>query len=137
MFNANYETPEEGSPAEFQVRNAKEFDEDETQEATGDAKEETVAEEKTPKPLATECENLTDADIVPQYQLSSLFKLGDVLTGSSGYPRGKNYGKTASEIVCNLKKLTVNCLNPIKAKFPNMRITNTWRSEAVNSKIGG
>lgn len=137
MFNANYEAPEEGSPAEFNIRNAKEFDEDETKPVEGKSSEETTPQEKTPAPVSTDCDVLKDEDIVPQYQMSSLFKLGDLLTGSSGFPRGKNYGLTASEIVCNLKKLTINCLDPIKAKFPNMRITNTWRSEAVNTKIGG
>lgn len=43
----------------------------------------------------------------------------------------------ATEIVCNLKKLTINVLDKIKAKYPSMIITSGWRSEAVNKKYDG
>ena len=137
MFNANYETPEEGSPTVFHMRNIKEFDEEEVKSVEDKPKEEVTAPPKVARPIPTDCEALTDEDIKPQYVLSPLFKLGDVLTGSSGYPKGLNYGLTAAQIVCNIKKLTVNCLDNIKSKYPNMRITNTWRSQSVNTRIGG
>jgi hypothetical protein len=63
--------------------------------------------------------------------------LGQVARGESGIPRGINYGLTATEIVCNLKKLTINVLDKIKAKYPSMIITSGWRSEAVNKKYKG
>lgn len=43
----------------------------------------------------------------------------------------------ATEIVCNLKKLTINVLDKIKAKYPSIIIRSGWRSEAVNKKYNG
>jgi hypothetical protein len=37
------------------------------------------------------------------------------------------------EIVCNLKLLCVNCLEPILSKYPNGFITNTWRPRGKGS----
>jgi len=36
-------------------------------------------------------------------------------------------GLTEKQIVYNLKQLTVNCLDPIKAKFPDMKINSAFR----------
>ena len=36
-------------------------------------------------------------------------------------------GLTEKQIVYNLKQLTVNCLDPIKAKFPDMKINSVFR----------
>ena len=38
------------------------------------------------------------------------------------------------EICCNLKLLAVNCLEPIKAQYRDLIITNTWRPPGSNSK---
>jgi hypothetical protein len=37
------------------------------------------------------------------------------------------------EIVCNLKLLCLNCLEPILSKFPNGFVTNTWRPRGKGS----
>lgn len=137
LFDANYESPEEGDNTEFVKANAKEFDEEDMKPVETKNEQEAVPEHKAPAVPSGSCELLTDKDIKPAYRLSTLFTLGDVLTGSSGYPSGLNYGMTSSEIVCNLKLLAINCLDPIKSRFPNMIITNTWRSEKVNTKVGG
>jgi hypothetical protein len=39
-------------------------------------------------------------------------------------------GLTEKQIVYNLKQLTVNCLDPIKAKFPDMKINSAFRPVA-------
>ena len=39
-------------------------------------------------------------------------------------------GLTEKQIVYNLKQLTVNCLDPIKAKFPDMKINSVFRPVA-------
>jgi GH24 family phage-related lysozyme (muramidase) len=136
-LNAAYETPEEGNPAAFKAKHAHKFD-DEDNVPAGIAEESTKPTEKTPVASTVECENLRDSDIVPSYRLSPLFTLGDLLSrGKSGYPSGLNYGMTSSHIVCNLKNLAVNCLDKIKAKYPNMIITSAWRSQAYNAHIGG
>jgi hypothetical protein len=36
-------------------------------------------------------------------------------------------GLSREEIVCNLKLLSINCLEPIVGRYPNAFITNTWR----------
>lgn len=38
------------------------------------------------------------------------------------------------ETVCNLKLLALNCLEPIRAKYPNSFVTNTWRPPSGNPK---
>ena len=40
-------------------------------------------------------------------------------------------GLTEQQIVYNLKQLVVNCLDPIKAKYPDMRITSAFRSSTA------
>jgi hypothetical protein len=37
------------------------------------------------------------------------------------------------EIVCNLKLLCINCLEPIYARFSNAFVTNTWRPRGIGS----
>lgn len=37
------------------------------------------------------------------------------------------------EIVCNLRLLSVNCLEPIYARFSNAFVTNTWRPRGIGS----
>jgi uncharacterized Zn-binding protein involved in type VI secretion len=36
-------------------------------------------------------------------------------------------GLTVAEIACNLKLLLINCIIPIRTKYPNALVTNTWR----------
>lgn len=47
--------------------------------------------------------------------------------------RAPSAGLSVEEIVCNLKLLTVNCIVPIKARFPNLFITNTFRPSGIGS----
>lgn len=46
-------------------------------------------------------------------------------TGPEDLPR--------EEIVCNLKLLCINCLEPILGRFPNGLVTNTWRPRGKGS----
>lgn len=41
-------------------------------------------------------------------------------------------GLSREEIVCNLKLLCINCLEPIYNKYPNAFVTNTWRKPSGN-----
>lgn len=134
-----YDTPEEGDNEEFVTANRNLIDEDaSTPVVVPETPEEAIPEEKPPvTPSPVGCDGLKESDLRPSLQLSPLFTLGQVARGESGIPKGKNYGMPATEIVCNLKKLTVNVLDKIKAKYPSMIITSGWRSEAVNKKYNG
>jgi hypothetical protein len=104
-------------------------------------KEESKAEEKK-EPKKTICEEskdypLGDGPYSSGTKLNSRWSLGDVCRGRSGIPSGKNYGLSSKDIVVNLQILTNNVIDPVKKMYPNMIITNTWRSEAVNSSLKG
>ena len=136
-LNATYESPEEGSNSSFNKKHSEKFDVEDVTPASPSSESVSVAQ----KPIVASnvaCDQLKDSDITPGYKLSPLFVLSDLLSrGKSGYPKGTNYGLSSAEIVCNLKNLTVNCLDLIKAKYPNMIITSAWRSQAYNAHIGG
>lgn len=137
-LNGTYETPEEGSPTSFNKKHEGKFDAQDLTPAGKIEESSPPVDQKQPVSSNVSCENLKDSDVVPGYRLSPLFTLGDLLSrGKSGYPKGTNYGLTSSQIVCNLKNLTVNCLDKIKAKYPNMIITSAWRSQSYNAHIGG
>jgi GH24 family phage-related lysozyme (muramidase) len=139
--DANYETPQEGNSEEFVAKNIDngKVNPEETQPTTTPTTEEAVVPEKTAVASFTTCgddiKNTTT--FTSGFKLTEQFTLGQICVGSSGIPSGVNYGIPASEIVCNLRLLVANCIEPIKAKYPNLNITSAWRSEAQNTKIGG
>ncbi len=47
--------------------------------------------------------------------------------------RGPSLGLSVEDVACNLKLLAVNCLIPIRTRFPNMFITNTFRPSGIGS----
>jgi len=139
--NANYETPQEGNSEAFvkqNINNGK-VNPEETAPTTTPTTEETAVPEKTANPSYTTCgDDIKNATtFTGGFKLTEQYTLGQVCVGSSGIPSGVNYGLSASEIVCNLRLLVSNCIEPIKAKYPNLNITSAWRSEAQNTKIGG
>lgn len=138
--NANYETPEEGDPSMWYA----------AQVAAGNITpaapqpnlnlDQKTAEQKTDPAGPVPPSTVKCAEIDPGMQLSKYFKLGDLTrVGQSGTPEcGKTYyGLPAEKIVSNMKSLSNNVLDPIKAKYPNMTMTSVWRSEAVNRAAGG
>lgn len=56
-----------------------------------------------------------------------VFTLGDMLQDGGLVSQR---GLTEQQIVYNLKQLVVNCLDPIKEKYPDMKITSAFRSSA-------
>lgn len=144
---ANYETPEEGDPSEFnaaQVAAGTLTPADTQPQPPKDPNsppDPAPPEPKTAPPVTNPgCPGLADDDLKPGLQLSKNFTLGSINAGgSSGIPKpgSVHYGKPATQIVCNQKKLAENVLDPIKAKYPNMTIISAWRSEAVNNSIPG
>lgn len=136
-LDSNYETPEEGSNNEFITKQVeKGVVEPEDVPAATPPVEEAAVETKKPNPISTDCD-FDMSQLTSGYQLTTLFKLGKLFPGESGIPSGVNYGLRPEEIICNIKKLAVNCLEPILRRYPNMILTSTWRSEAVNRRVGG
>lgn len=139
-IDSNYETPEEGSSAEFVDEQVKKGNVDpEDNNTPTEKKEETKAVEKAPEPISDVCDkDIWDAKtFTAGFKLTTTLSLGDMCKGDSGIPSGINYGMSANEIVCNLKLLAINVIEPIKKKYPNMIMSSTWRSEAVNTRVGG
>jgi GH24 family phage-related lysozyme (muramidase) len=137
-IDANYETPEEGDPEDF-VNEGVKTGTIEQQETPTEPVEEKDVPEKIAAPISTECGSdiANGSPFNRSFRLSDNFTLGKVCVGRSGVPSGVNYGLSDKEIVCNLRLLAVNCLEPIVKKYPNMIITNTWRSEQDNIAVGG
>lgn len=136
--NANYESPEEGDGEDF-INNGIKQGSIENVVTPPNTVEETDVVQQEARPISTEC----GADIAngspfnKRFMLSDNFSLGKVCSGRSGIPSGTNYGLSDKEIVCNLRLLAVNCLEPIVKKYPNIIITNSWRSQKDNIAVGG
>lgn len=86
-----------------------------------------------PAPLTAVCEMIEKVDY--EYQLSPNFKLKDLTTGAV-FPHTvkAQVGLSVSEIICNLKNLCINVLEPLKAQYPNIRINSGFRTGSGNSQ---
>lgn len=105
-----------------------------------------VAGPNTSVPLDPEC----PVDVKNSTKLSPNFTVASLTTGTA-FPHslrdlnasyttasGKRVSTTISkdELACNLKGLAVNILEPLKAQYPNMRVTSCFRtSNTVTSGI--
>jgi GH24 family phage-related lysozyme (muramidase) len=72
-------------------------------------------------------------DFAPSDKLSKYYTLGDLTAGGSRKIQD-NVGLRADEIFCNLKALCENVLDPIKTKYPNVRINSGLRLESTKSQ---
>jgi hypothetical protein len=61
------------------------------------------------------------------FRLSKNFTLGQLLVGKYGVALQAQRGYQEKDIVCNLIQLAENCLEPIKAKYPDMQISSGYR----------
>ena len=113
-------------------------------DGTKKAKEPEKVDKKKPpppkEPLEESCGGFSDKEDIPDgTQLSKSFTLG-MVSSRAYYPHKvvAQNGLKKSEIVCNLKKLCENVLDPIKAKFPSMFITSGFRTGGGTSdhKLG-
>jgi hypothetical protein len=70
------------------------------------------------------------SNITPSMMLSDNYSLAQL---SSRAPCGDaviaQRNLSVGDIVCNLKLLAINCLEPIKAKYPNVLVTNAFRKK--------
>ena len=95
--------------------------------------------------LSTDCSDIhtlftnspPSGDAIDNVQLSPNFTVGKMtrkphvvfdhaLRSSSG-------GLSVEDIVCNLKMLAINVVEPMKAQYPSAFLTNTWRPAGIGS----
>ena len=97
----------------------------------------------TQGPISTDCGDLHDqignyqGILIDKLPLTSNFTLGSITRAPSiTFDHPVRPGSTVLDFehtLCNLKLLTINCIEPIKAKYPNMHITNSWRPAGIGS----
>lgn len=92
-----------------------------------------VIDDKPPtkiEPLPASCEAFSGKTGIPDStQLSKNFTLAMVSTKAKAgsHKCAPQHGLSESQIVCNLKQVAVNCLDKIKAQYPNMFVTSGFR----------
>lgn len=147
-FFGNYESEEEGDNTEFiqaMLTNGYIKPDDikpQKQNKDTDESEEPKPKEPPKKDDIKECGDdhpyaIGKAPYSSGTRLNENWTLGELCTGRSGIPSGMNYGQSSKTIVQNLQALADNVLDPIRKKYPNIIITNSWRSEAVNNSLSG
>lgn len=94
---------------------------------------EIIVESNPNTPLSPDCEIITTIDY--NYRLSENFTLGQLSNRAvfAHNIRAQN-GLSVSDIICNLKHLAVNILEPLRAKYPNIRINSGFRAGTSNSQ---
>lgn len=83
----------------------------------------------TPFPSGNDIDNIV---LSPNFTVGKLTRKPHVIFDNA--LRSGEGGLSLEEIVCNLKLLAVNCIEPIKAKYPNAFVTNTWRKPSGNPR---
>jgi GH24 family phage-related lysozyme (muramidase) len=124
---AHYETPEEGDPFEYQAKQISDgtLDPDTINSGTPQASASAPANDVPPLPQS--CQVISGMDkFTADLQLSTHFTLGSLTSNGTRLPVNQ-MGLTAQEIVCNLKGLAENCLEPIINLYPGMVITSGFR----------
>ena len=114
-------------------------------EATVNAFEPTGQKDETPAnppaPLSKDCnniesvfnppatpptgDNIDKVVLVDGYTIGTLTRKPSVIFDNP--LRSGTGGLSIAEIACNLKLLAINCIIPIRQKYPNAFVTNTWR----------
>jgi GH24 family phage-related lysozyme (muramidase) len=122
-----YETPDEGDSSVYVQK----------QIQTGAVKKEEIdtgvkqEAQAAPAPTAISGSKSCDAIMMkqsfePSFALSKNFTLG-MATKNGSRPVVAQQGVSAQEIVCNLKGLAENCLEPIRNLYPNIMFTSVFR----------
>lgn len=124
---AHYETPEEGDPTEYTQKQIADGTLDPDDKDYGTSQGTTSAGANNVTPLPQSCNIINSMEkFNPDLILSPHFSLGGLTKGGSRMPVNQ-MGLTAQEIVCNLKGLAENCLEPIINLYPGMVITSGFR----------
>lgn len=122
-----YETPDEGdysAYAQKQINNGAIRKEDMD---TGAQQESQSVPANAVNPAGKTCDAIMMKETFePSFALSKNFTLA-ALTKNGSRPVVPQLGMSVQEIVCNLKGLAENCLEPIRNLYPNMIITSGFR----------
>lgn len=97
---------------------------------------------RSPGPLSKDCADIAGitpwptGDAIDAIVLTDNYTVGNLTrtpnTTFDNPLRSATAGLSVEEIVCNLKLLAVNCIQPIKSKYPNAFVTNTYRQPSGN-----
>ena len=124
---AHYETPEEGDATAYIDKRISDGTLDPDDKDYGTSQGTAAAGENNVAPLPQSCNIINSMEkFSPDLILSPHFSLGGLTKGGSRMPVNQ-LGLTAQEIVCNLKGLAENCLEPIINLYPGMVITSGFR----------
>lgn len=122
-----YETPEEGDPTAYKQKQINNGAIKREEMDIGTRREAQQAPPSTVPPGDKTCDAIFMKDsFEPSFALSKNFTLG-ALTKNGSRPVVNQQGLKMQEIVCNLKGLAENCLEPIRNLYPNMIITSGFR----------
>ena len=121
-----YDSPDDGDPSKTVVLQAQDGISSGTATVGEETKNELNNIKQTPVPE-------TPCGPTPDYneKISSYYKLSDLTRGNQ--LKDQN-GLTFCQIKNNLKSLAVNVLDPLKAKYPDMKINSGLRSDGSNSQ---
>ena len=124
---AHYETPDEGDPSEYIQKRLNDGTLKADEQNSGTAQGSTTATPNNVAPLPQSCNIINGMDkFTADLQLSTHFTLGALTSNGTRMPVNQQ-GLTAQEIVCNLKGLCENVLEPIINLYPSMIITSGFR----------
>jgi len=124
---AHYETPEEGDATEYTAKQISDGTLRADEKDFGTAQGSAAASPNDVAPLPQSCNLISSMDkFTADLQLSTHFTLAALTKNGTRMPVNQQ-GLTAQEIVCNLKGLAENCLDPIIKLYPSMIITSGFR----------
>jgi hypothetical protein len=94
-------------------------------------------------PLSTDCSDIASLSPFPSgndidaIQISTNYTVGTVTRKPyvvfDHALRDGTGGLSLEEIVCNLKMVAINILEPMRAQYSNLQLTNTWRPAGIGS----
>ena len=124
---AHYETPEEGDATEYIAKRISEGTLDATDQDYGDISNVCTITTNTSVALPQSCTLINALDkFSSDLYLSKHFTLGALTKNGTRMPIAQK-SLTPQQIVCNLKGLCENVLEPIAEMFPGMVITSGFR----------
>lgn len=122
-----YETPEEGNPDAYRARQQEKGNLPSDEVDKGTQSDSATTTRNNVQPAGASCDLIYGMEkFTPSLVLSKHFTLGRLTSGGTRMPVSQ-FNLSPQEIVCNLKGLAENCLEPIIDRYPNMVITNAFR----------
>ena len=124
---AHYETPEEGDPSAYIAKRISEGTLDPDDEDYGTTQKTCTVSPNSAVALPQSCTIINGIEkFTPDLYLSKHFTLSALTKNGSRMPRPQQ-GLTENQIVCNLKGLCENILEPLAELYPGMVITSGFR----------